>query len=96
MNTCTDQEHVWLQLRVDELEARVAELEAEIRDRHGESAAGTAEDGVGDQEREGARLVVLEMLTTGYSQDQIAEYLRHTFAVEDAEALLAEAGAVAG
>ena len=96
MNTCTDQEHVWLQLRVDELEARVAELEAEICGLNGEAAAGTAADRAGDQEREGARMVVLEMLTTGYSENQIAEYLRHTFAVEDAEALLAEAGALAG
>ena len=39
---------------------------------------------------------MFEMLTAGYARGQIAAYLRHTCAVEDAEALLAEVGPVAG
>ena len=39
---------------------------------------------------------MIEMLTAGYTRGQIAAYLRHTFAVEDAETLLADAGSLAG
>ena len=94
MDTCTDQEHAWLQLRVDELEDRVHELEAELRRLRGEGPAREAEPS-GDTDHEGARLVVIEMLTGGYSREQIAMYLRQTFAVEDPESLLVDVAPVA-
>ena len=56
--------------------------------------AGIAADG-GESEREGARLVVIEMLTAGYEPEQITTYLRQTFGVEDPEALIQAAGPVA-
>ncbi len=94
MDACTKQEHVWLQLRVDELEGRLTELEEEIRRLRGDDAA-QAMDPAGDSDREGGRLVVIEMLTSGYTRDQIAAYLRHTFAVEDPDSLIAEAAPAA-
>ena len=95
MDSCTNQEHAWLQLRVDELEGRLAELEDEIRRLRPDDPQPPADRG-GDSDQEGARLVMIEMLTAGYTRGQIAAYLRHTFAVEDAETLLADAGSVAG
>ena len=95
MDSCTNQEHAWLQLRVDELEGRLAELEEEIRRLRTDDSQPPADRG-GDSDKEGARLVMIEMLTAGYTRGQIAAYLRHTFAVEDAETLLADAGSVAG
>ncbi len=95
MDSCTNQEHVWLQLRVDELEDRLAELEEEIRRLRGEDSARAIES-AGDADREGGRLVVIEMLTSGYTRDQIAAYLRQTFAVDDADTLIAEAAPAAG
>ena len=49
-----------------------------------------------DPEREGVRLVVIEMLTAGYAPGQITAYLRQTFGVEDPDALIEAAGPVAG
>ena len=95
MDTCTNQEHAWLQLRVDELEGRVAEFEAENRRLRGEEPTRAAEPS-GDPDHEGARLIVIEMLTAGYSREQIAMYLRQTFAVEDPESLLVDVVPVAG
>jgi hypothetical protein len=95
VDSCTNQEHAWLQLRVDELEDRVAELEDEIRGLREGDLRPSADRG-GDSDREGARLVTIEMLTAGYTRGQIAAYLRHTFAVDDAETLIADAGFVAG
>ena len=62
--------------------------------RRASDAALTAIDGP-DGEREGARLVVLEMLSSGYTQEQIATYLRQTFGVDDPETLMADAVPVA-
>ena len=95
MDSCTNQEHVWLQLRVDELEARLAQLEEEITLLRGDEAAEPLERAA-DSDQEGARLVVIEMLTAGYTPDQISMYLRQTFAIEDTGGLLAEAGSAAG
>ena len=54
MDSCTNQEHAWLQLRVDELEGRVAELEDEVRGFRERDAQPAADRG-GDSDREGAR-----------------------------------------
>ena len=95
MDSCTNQEHAWLQLRVDELEGRLADLEQQTRSLRADDPQPPAGH-AGDSDREGALLVMIEMLTVGYTRDQIAAYLRHTFAVDDAETLLADAGSVAG
>ena len=95
MDSCTSQEHAWLQLRVDELEGRLAELEEEIRRLRADDPQ-PPPGHAGDSDREGALLVMIEMLTAGYTRDQIAAYLSHTFAVDDAETLLADAGSLAG
>ena len=93
MEGCTNQEHAWLQLRIDELEDCLAEAQAEIRRLRGEDLAQA--DG-GGAEHEGARLVVLEMLSSGYTRAQIVTYLRQTFAVKNPEVLVSDAASVAG
>ena len=45
--------------------------------------------------QEGARLVAIEMLTCGYTQEQIETYLSQTFGIEHPEALIADAGPAA-
>jgi hypothetical protein len=45
---------------------------------------------------EGARLIALEMLSSGYGRDEVATYLRSTFGISDAEAVLNGAGVVSG
>jgi hypothetical protein len=45
-----------------------------------------------DAEHEGARMVVMEMLTSGYEPGEVAAYLRQTFGVSDPEALFQEVG----
>lgn len=59
--------------------------------RRASDAALTAAIDGPDGEREGARLVVLEMLSSGYTQEQVATYLRQTFGVDDPETLMAPA-----
>ena len=106
-----EQEQVLLELRVDQLESRLLELQQEVAALRAEGTEPTGgEDGEeahvrrstegpptgSDSEQEGARLVTLEMLSLGYTREQVATYLRRTFAIDDPETLLAEAGAAAG
>ena len=49
-----------------------------------------------DAEHEGARMVVMEMLTSGYEPGQVVTYLRQTFGVDDPEALIQEVGPLPG
>ena len=45
---------------------------------------------------EGARLIALEMLSSGYERHEVATYLRSTFGISDTEAVLDGAGLVSG
>lgn len=49
-----------------------------------------------DDGLEGARLVALEMLSSGYERDEVATYLRSTFGISDTEAVLNGAGLASG
>jgi hypothetical protein len=49
-----------------------------------------------DEGLEGAKLVVLELLSSGYAREEVANYLRCTFGVADAEAVIAGAGVAPG
>ena len=49
-----------------------------------------------EEGHEGARMVAIELLSSGYKREEVATYLRSTFGIADVEAVLADAGPVPG
>lgn len=49
-----------------------------------------------DEGLEGARLVAIELLSSGYARHEVTSYLHSTFGIADAEAVITGAGVVPG
>ena len=49
-----------------------------------------------DEGLEGARLVAIELLSSGYARHEVTNYLHATFGIADAEAVVGGAGVVPG
>ena len=87
-----------LHVRINELERRLARLEMQLAQAAPQSGGVSKESGGPDEGLEGARLVAIELLSSGYAREEVTNYLRSTFGVADADAdaVIAGTGLVPG